>query len=633
MPLVTMRQLLDEAAAGGYGVAAFNVNNLEQIQGIMEAAQETQSPVIVQASRGARSYAGDNFLYHMMLAAAETYPDIPVALHQDHGNSPETCISAIELGFTSVMMDGSLGEDAKTPLDFEDNVAVTKQVVDYAHARGVTVEGELGTLGGMEDGVGSGEICLTDPAQAEEFVERTGVDALAVAIGTSHGAYKFSREPDGDILAMEIIEDIHRRLPDTHIVMHGSSSVPADIVERLKAAGGEVDAGFGVPIHAIQRGIEHGVRKVNIDTDGRLAITAFVREHFRDKPGRLGSARRRQGRARRPEAHLHAAHAGARHGRPRRRLRRRCRSRRWPRATPRACAPLSEARPARRRGRGSTHDRRHVPRHRRPPRRRPPSSSTCCARRRRSRWRSRPATSGCSWPAASTRRRALRTPTAARSPARSAARGRPASTSATRPRRRSTPRDAELVLATTNGAPAIVASAAVADEVLVASLLNLDAVSRAARRPRGRAARLRRHRRAREHRGRLPRRPHQRARSTATRTDAARVAEAVAAAYPTPLEALEASGGAVGLRREGLESDIAFCAQESIVDVVGAADARRSTARRRAERTAPVAAAASDPADRLTHKVKNYVKPRSFALSLWIRWVVSQMSAHRERME
>jgi len=204
MPLVTMRQLLDEAAAGGYGVAAFNVNNLEQIQGIMDAAQETQSPVIVQASRGARKYAGDHFLYHMMLAAAETYPDIPVALHQDHGNSPETCISAIELGFTSVMMDGSLGEDAKTPLDFEDNVAVTKKVVDYAHARGVTVEGELGTLGGMEDGVGSGEICLTDPAQAEEFVERTGVDALAVAIGTSHGAYKFSRAPDGDILAIKM---------------------------------------------------------------------------------------------------------------------------------------------------------------------------------------------------------------------------------------------------------------------------------------------------------------------------------------------------------------------------------------------------------------------------------------------
>jgi len=272
MPLVTMRQLLDEAAAGAYGVAAFNVNNMEQIQGIMEAAQETQSPVIVQASRGARSYAGDRFLWHLMLAAAEAYSDIPVALHQDHGNSPETCISAIELGFTSVMMDGSLAEDGKTPLSFEDNVAVTRAVVEYAHPRGVTVEGELGTLGGIEDGVGSGEIHLTDPAQAEEFVERTGVDALAVAIGTSHGAYKFSREPDGDILAMDIIEDIHGRLPDTHIVMHGSSSVPAALVERVKAAGGEVDAGFGVPISAIRRGIEHGVRKVNIDTDGRLAV-------------------------------------------------------------------------------------------------------------------------------------------------------------------------------------------------------------------------------------------------------------------------------------------------------------------------------------------------------------------------
>ena len=285
MPLVPMRLLLDHAAEHDYGLAAFNVNNMEQIQAIMEAAKETNSPVIVQASRGARSYAGDRFLYHLMLAATETYPDIPVALHQDHGNSPETCISAIELGFTSVMMDGSLAEDGKTPLDFEANVAVTKQVVDYAHARGVTVEGELGTLGGIEDGVGSGEINLTDPAQAEEFVERTGVDALAVAIGTSHGAYKFSREPDGDILAMEIIEDIHRRLPDTHIVMHGSSSVPATLGQRVKAAGGEVDAGFGVPISAIQRGIEHGVRKVNIDTDGRLAITAFVREHFREHPG------------------------------------------------------------------------------------------------------------------------------------------------------------------------------------------------------------------------------------------------------------------------------------------------------------------------------------------------------------
>src|SRR5215210_1106104 len=228
-----MRQLLDEAAKGEYGVGAFNVNNLEQVQAIMEAASETGSPVIIQASRGARRYANDRFLYHLMLAAAEVYPEISVALHQDHGNSPKTCKSAIDLGFTSVMMDGSLMEDGKTPADFEYNVNVTREVVEMAHERGVTVEGELGTLGGIEDGVGSGEVHLTDPAQAEEFVERTGVDALAVAIGTSHGAYKFSREPDGDILAMEIIEDIHCRLPDTHIVMHGSSSVPAVLVERL----------------------------------------------------------------------------------------------------------------------------------------------------------------------------------------------------------------------------------------------------------------------------------------------------------------------------------------------------------------------------------------------------------------
>src|ERR671921_1201563 len=239
MPLVTMRQLLDEAAAGNYGVAAFNVNNMEQIQGIMQAAQETRSPVIIQASRGARSYAGDRFLYHMMLAAAETYPDIPVALHQDHGNSPATCFSAIELGFTSVMMDGSLAEDGKTPLDFEANVAVTKEVVNYAHERGVTVEGELGTLGGIEDGVGSGEIHLTDPEQAEEFVERTGVDALAVAIGTSHGAYKFSREPDREVLAMHIIEEINERLPTTHLVMHGSSSVPRELVDTINEYGGK----------------------------------------------------------------------------------------------------------------------------------------------------------------------------------------------------------------------------------------------------------------------------------------------------------------------------------------------------------------------------------------------------------
>jgi len=284
MALVSMRQVLDAAAEGGYGVGAFNVNNMEQLQGIMEAARETASPVIVQASRGARAYAGDRFLWHLMLAAAEEYPEIPVVLHQDHGNSPETCRGAIDLGFTSVMMDGSLLEDAKTPADFEYNVAVTREVVEYAHACGVTVEGELGTLGGIEDGVGSGEVNLVDPDQAVEFVERTGVDALAVAIGTSHGAYKFSREPDGDILAMELIDEVHRRLPDTHLVMHGSSSVPADLVTRINDAGGRITAGYGVPVEQIQRGIRSGVRKVNVDTDGRLAITAAVREALLSDP-------------------------------------------------------------------------------------------------------------------------------------------------------------------------------------------------------------------------------------------------------------------------------------------------------------------------------------------------------------
>jgi fructose-bisphosphate aldolase class II len=285
MALVSLRQVLDAAAEGGYGVGAFNVNNMEQIQGIMEAARETGSPVIAQASRGARAYAGDRFLLHLMLAAAESYPEIPVVLHQDHGNSLQTCRSAIDLGFTSVMMDGSLLQDARTPSDFEYNVRVTREVVEYAHARGVTVEGELGTLGGIEDGVGSGEVCLVDPDQCEEFVARTGVDALAVAIGTSHGAYKFSREPDGDILAMHLIEEIHRRLPATHLVMHGSSSVPAALIARINAAGGTVTAGYGVPVDQIQRGIAHGVRKVNVDTDGRLAITAAVREAFAAEPG------------------------------------------------------------------------------------------------------------------------------------------------------------------------------------------------------------------------------------------------------------------------------------------------------------------------------------------------------------
>jgi fructose-bisphosphate aldolase class II len=284
MPLVSMRQLLDEAARGGYGVGAFNVNNMEQIQGIMEAARETSSPVIVQASRGARSYAGDRFLYHLMLAASEEYPEIPVALHQDHGNCPQTCISAIELGFTSVMMDGSLLEDGRTVADYEYNVAVTREVVQYAHARGVTVEGELGTLGGIEDGVGSGEVHLTDPDQAVDFVARTGIDALAVAIGTSHGAYKFKSPPTGQTLAMGLIEEIHARLPETHLVMHGSSSVPPELIERINAAGGAMKPAYGVPVAEIQQGIRHGVRKINVDTDGRLAITAAVREALRDNP-------------------------------------------------------------------------------------------------------------------------------------------------------------------------------------------------------------------------------------------------------------------------------------------------------------------------------------------------------------
>jgi len=284
MPLVALRQLLDEAAAGGYGVGAFNVNDMEQIQAIMEAARETESPVIVQASRGARSYTNDRFLIALMQAAVELYPEIPVVLHQDHGNSPATCISAMELGFTSVMMDGSLLEDGKTPSDFEYNVAVTREVVEYAHARGVSVEGELGTLGGIEDGVGSGQIHLTDPDQAVEFVERTGIDALAVAIGTSHGAYKFSKPPTGEVLAMDLIEEIHRRLPDTHLVMHGSSSVPKHLVDNINAYGGQIKPTWGVPVEEIQQGIRHGVRKINVDTDLRLAMTGAIRKVLTEDP-------------------------------------------------------------------------------------------------------------------------------------------------------------------------------------------------------------------------------------------------------------------------------------------------------------------------------------------------------------
>jgi fructose-bisphosphate aldolase class II len=250
----------------------------------MEAAQNTRSPVIIQASRGAREYTNDRFLIHLMRAAAEVYPDVPVALHQDHGNSPETCFSAIEQGFTSVMMDGSLLADGKTPSDYEYNIEVTREVVEAAHAKGVSVEGELGTLGGIEDGHGSGEVHLTDPDQAVDFVEKTGVDALAVAIGTSHGAYKFTAKPTGEVLAMHLIEEIHQKLPDTHMVMHGSSSVPPELVDRINAAGGKLEATFGVPVEEIQQGIRHGVRKVNVDTDGRLAITAALREAINSGP-------------------------------------------------------------------------------------------------------------------------------------------------------------------------------------------------------------------------------------------------------------------------------------------------------------------------------------------------------------
>jgi fructose-bisphosphate aldolase class II len=291
-----MRLLLDHAAENDYGLAAFNVNNMEQIQAIMEAAKETNSPVIVQASRGARSYSQDNYLRHLMLAAAELYPEIPIVMHQDHGNSPETCKSAIENGFTSVMMDGSLEADGKTPASYEYNVKVTKDVVKSAHAQGVSVEGELGCLGSLvsgegeqEDGHGatgtlSHDQLLTDPEEAERFVSETGVDALAVAIGTSHGAYKFTAKPTGEVLAMDRIEEIHRRLPNCHLVMHGSSSVPQDLQDIINKYGGQLKQTWGVPVEEIQRGIKHGVRKINVDTDNRLAITGAIRKVFMETP-------------------------------------------------------------------------------------------------------------------------------------------------------------------------------------------------------------------------------------------------------------------------------------------------------------------------------------------------------------
>jgi len=285
-----MRILLDHAAEHDYGVGAFNVNNMEQIQAIMMAATKTNSPVIVQASRGARAFSNDNYLRHLMLAAAELNPRIPIAMHQDHGNSPATCYSAIQQGFTSVMMDGSLQADGKTPASYEYNVDVTRKVVDVAHSLGVTVEAELGCLGGLEDGHGaglSGEDALahlTDPEQAGDFVSATGCDALAVAIGTSHGAYKFKKKPTGDVLKMDVIEKIHRKLPNCHLVMHGSSSVPRELVDIVNKYGGALKESYGVPVDQIQRGIKHGVRKINVDTDNRLAITGAIRRVFAETP-------------------------------------------------------------------------------------------------------------------------------------------------------------------------------------------------------------------------------------------------------------------------------------------------------------------------------------------------------------
>jgi len=296
MALVPLRVLLDHAAENDYGVAAFNVNNMEQIQAIMEAADETDSPVIVQASRGARAYSQDAYLRHLMLAAVELYPHIPITMHQDHGNSVDTCKSAIDNGFTSVMMDGSLQEDGKTPASFEYNVEVTKAVVELAHKVNVSVEGELGCLGSLETGMGekedghgaegvlSKDQLLTDPEQAAEFVEKTNVDALAVAIGTSHGAYKFTKQPTGDVLAISRIEEIHARLPNTHLVMHGSSSVPQELQDIINQYGGKIRQTYGVPVEEIQRGIKHGVRKINVDTDNRLAITGAIRKVFAETP-------------------------------------------------------------------------------------------------------------------------------------------------------------------------------------------------------------------------------------------------------------------------------------------------------------------------------------------------------------
>jgi fructose-bisphosphate aldolase class II len=296
MALVSMRELLDHAAENGYGIPAFNVNNLEQVQAIMEAAKETGAPVIMQASAGARKYAGEGFLKHLIQAAVESYPAIPVVMHQDHGQSPDVCQGAIQLGFSSVMMDGSLQADGKTIASYEYNVDVTKKVVSMAHALGVTVEGELGCLGSLEtmkgdkeDGHGTDstmtmEQLLTDPEQAADFVKRTQLDALAIAIGTSHGAYKFTRKPTGDILAISRIKEINRRIPNTHLVMHGSSSVPQDQLAIIRQFGGSMKETYGVPVEEIQEAIKFGVRKINIDTDIRLTMTAAIRKYLAENP-------------------------------------------------------------------------------------------------------------------------------------------------------------------------------------------------------------------------------------------------------------------------------------------------------------------------------------------------------------
>jgi len=299
MPLVSMRQLLDHAAENGYGIPAFNVNNLEQVQAVMSAAAEVGAPVILQASAGARKYAGEPFIKHLIQAACEAYPQVPLVMHQDHGTSPVICEGAIKLGFGSVMMDGSLREDGKTPASFDYNVQVTRKVVDMAHGVGVTVEGELGCLGsletgeaGEEDGVGAvGKLdhsaLLTDPEEAAQFVKATQLDALAIAIGTSHGAYKFSRKPTGDILAIGRVKEIHARIPNTHLVMHGSSSVPPELLAVINQFGGKMKETYGVPIEEIQEAIKHGVRKINIDTDIRLAMTGAVRKFLAENPDKF----------------------------------------------------------------------------------------------------------------------------------------------------------------------------------------------------------------------------------------------------------------------------------------------------------------------------------------------------------